>query len=106
MLKIRYFEEHFWETFAFSSFSGLENLDLKPYTKNLDFSIHFSFKYRKIFSFLLVKEVLFRSFYFCFMYVSNVFLLGTEAVFVFSVVRKSFLTVFSKSNIQDIWNMS
>ena len=68
MLKIHYFEEFFRETLAFSSSLGLENLDLKPDTKNLDFSIDFSFKYRSIFYFLLCTEVLFRSFYFCFLF--------------------------------------
>ena len=57
MLKIHYFEEFFKETLAFSSSSGLENLDLKPGTKNLDFYIHFSFKYRSVlFTFFLVRK--------------------------------------------------
>ena len=43
--------------------------------------------------FLLGTEVLFISFYFCFMYVLNVFILGTKAVFVSFYEQKSILTV-------------
>ena len=50
-------------------------------------------KYRSVFYFLLSTEVLFKSFYFCFMYVSNVLILVTEPVFVSFYEQKSILTV-------------
>ena len=62
----------------FCSSSGLENLSLKAAAKNLAFSIHYCFRYRIVCYVLFGKEVLCRSFYFCFMYVSN----STEEVIV------------------------